>query len=97
MTVPMVPIAVYAAEEVACQLQAGSALADVKISAAGKTLWTGKIDKGQKTTVPVPKGIVDLESRFFDQHLKKNQKFTQPLFTSMCEKSPIDVTMPEGG
>jgi hypothetical protein len=88
---------VDAADEIGCQLEAGVAAADVKISAGGKTLWTGRIDKGQRKIVQVPKGIVDLEARFFDQHMKKNQKLTRPLFTSMCEKSPIDVTMPEGG
>ena len=93
----MIPNIVYAAGKVACHLQAGVAPADVKISAGGKTLWTGKIEKGQEKTVQVPKGMVNLESRFFDQQVKKNQKLTRPLFTSMCEGSPIDVTMPEGG
>jgi hypothetical protein len=92
----MVPNMVYAAE-VACRLEAGVAAADVKISARGKIIWTGKIEKGQQKTVQVPKGIVDLESRFFDQQMKKNHKLTRPLFTSMCAQSPIDVTMPEGG
>ena len=93
----MVPDMVDAAAEVTCRLEAGVAPADVKISAAGKTIWTGKIEKGQQKTVQVPKGMVDLESRFVDQHTKKNQKLTRPLFTSMCAQSPIDVTMPEGG
>ena len=93
----MVPNMVYAAGEVACHLEAGVAPADVKISAGGKALWTGKIEKGQEKTVQVPKGMVDVESRFFDQQLKKNQKLTRPLFTSMCDQGPIDVTMPEGG
>jgi outer membrane scaffolding protein for murein synthesis (MipA/OmpV family) len=93
----MVSNTVYAAEEVACRLEAGVAPADVKISAGEKTIWTGKIEKGQKKTVQVPKGIVDLEARFFDQQAKKNQKLSRPLFTSMCAQSPIDVTMPEGG
>ena len=91
------PNMAVAAAEAPCQLQAGIAAAEVKISAAGKTLWTGKIEKGPPQTVQVPKGMVDLEARFVDPHTKKNQKLTRPLFTSMCEKSPIDVTMPEGG
>jgi hypothetical protein len=93
----MVPNPASGAADVACQLEAGVAPADVKISAAGKTIWTGKIEKGQRKLVPVPKGVVDVEASFIDQHTKKNQRLTRPLFTSMCEKSPIDVTMPEGG
>ena len=96
-TVLIVPNMLSAAEEVACRLEAGVTPADVKISAGGKSIWTGKIEKGQQKTVQVPKGMVDLESRFFDAHTKKNQKLTRPLFTSMCDRSPVDVTMPEGG
>ncbi len=91
------PKMVLSAEDVTCRLGAGLASSDVKVSAGGKTLWSGKIEKGKEQTVQVPKGMIEIEARFFDEHTKKTQTLTRPLTTSMCARFPIDVTMAEGG